>query len=93
MGRHRDGYMESRRLRYEDMVITWRKGDMEIWRHGHGDIAMEPWTWRLGIKILDNSYILRKKIKRKTKAQAIFLNPFTVCSFCKRKFVFSQFVD
>ncbi len=31
--------------------------------------------------------------KRKTEAQAIFLNPFTVCSSCKRKFVVSPIVD
>jgi hypothetical protein len=33
------------------------------------------------------------KWKPKTKAQAIFLNPFTVCSSCKRKFVVCPFVD
>jgi hypothetical protein len=31
--------------------------------------------------------------KRKLKAQAIFLNLFTVCSTCKRKFVVCLFVD
>ncbi len=30
---------------------------------------------------------------RKTEAQAIFLNPFTVCSSCKRKFAVCLFVD
>jgi hypothetical protein len=32
------------------------------------------------------------KGKQKTKAQAIFLNPFTVCSVCKRKLVACLFV-
>ncbi len=31
--------------------------------------------------------------KRKTEAQAIFLNPFTICSSCKQKFVVCPFVD
>ncbi len=31
--------------------------------------------------------------KRKTEAQAIFLNPFTVCSSCKQKFVVCPFAD
>ncbi len=30
--------------------------------------------------------------KRKTEGQAIFLNPFTVCSSCKPKFVVCPFV-
>ncbi len=32
------------------------------------------------------------RFKRKTEAQAIFLNSFTVCSSCKRKFVICPFV-
>ncbi len=31
--------------------------------------------------------------KQKTEAKAIFLNPFTSCSSCKRKFVVFLFVD
>jgi hypothetical protein len=31
--------------------------------------------------------------KRKTEAQGIFLNPFTICSSCKQKFVICPFVD
>ncbi len=31
--------------------------------------------------------------KRKTEAETIFLNPFTRCSSCKRKFVVCLFVD
>jgi hypothetical protein len=56
---------------------------------------IETLTWRHGIKILGNSEVLRKisNGKRKKKAQAIFLNPFTVCSSCKRKFVVCPFVD
>jgi hypothetical protein len=31
--------------------------------------------------------------KGKTKVQAIFLNPFSICSLCKRKFVLSPFFN
>jgi hypothetical protein len=34
-----------------------------------------------------------KKINRKTEAQVILHNLFTVCSSCKQKFVVCQFVD
>jgi hypothetical protein len=34
-----------------------------------------------------------KKIKWKRKNQVIFLNPFTVCSSCKRKFVVCPLVE
>ncbi len=44
---------------------------------------MRAWTWRHGIK----------KKHQKTEAKGIFLNPFTVCSSCKRKFVICLFVD
>ncbi len=36
---------------------------------------------------------MRCRLKRKTEAQAIFLNSFTVYSLCKRKFVFCPFVE
>jgi hypothetical protein len=74
----RHGYMEI--WRHDD-------GDMETWRHRHGDREtwrngdMETWTWRYG------------DIKQKTEAQAIFLDPLTVCSSCKQKFVVSLLVD
>ncbi len=61
------------RLRYGNMETH---GNMEKWRHGdmktwrHGDME----TWRHG------------DTKQKMEAQAIFFNPFTVCSSCKRKF-------
>jgi hypothetical protein len=32
------------------------------------------------------------RFKQKTEAHAIFLNPFTVCSLCKQKFVVCQYV-
>ncbi len=35
----------------------------------------------------------RFKQKTKNGAQATFLNPFTVCSACERKFVVCPFVD
>ncbi len=56
---------------------TWKHGDMETWRHGD----ME--AWRHG----------RGDIKWKTEAQAIFLDPFTLCSECKWKFVLCPLVD
>ncbi len=36
---------------------------------------------------------MKKKIICKTEAQAIFFNPFTVRSSCKRKFIVCPFVD
>ncbi len=33
------------------------------------------------------------RFKRKMEAQVIFLNPFTVCSSCKRKFVVCLYVN
>jgi hypothetical protein len=44
---------------------------------------IEPWRWRHG----------NMKKKQKMEAQAIYLNPFTVCSSCKRKFVICPLVD
>jgi hypothetical protein len=43
----------------------------------HGDMK----TWRDG------------DIKWKTEAWEFFLNPFTICSLCKRKFVVCPLVD
>jgi hypothetical protein len=51
---------------------TWKHVEMETLRHG--DMETWTWTWRHG------------DIKRKMEAQAILLNPFTVCSWFKRKF-------
>jgi hypothetical protein len=45
-------------------------------------------TWRHGDGGMEN-----EEIKQKTEAQPIFLNPFTVCSSCKWKFVFCQFFN
>jgi hypothetical protein len=72
---------------------TWRRGevetlshrDMETWRHG--DMETWTWTWRIDRDIdMENG-------KQKIEAQVIFLNPFTVCSSCKQKFVICPFVD
>jgi hypothetical protein len=41
---------------------------------------METWTWR-------------DQTENGNGAQAIFLNPFTVCSSCKREYVISQLAD
>ncbi len=62
--------------RWRRVNIGMETKNIKTWRNGD----METWTW--------NFDVLRKKIKRKTEAQTIFLNPFTVCSSCKRKFVF-----
>jgi hypothetical protein len=59
---------------------TWRHGDMDIWRYGD----MVAWT---------HGYMKTSNRKRKTEAQAIFLNPFTFYSLCKRKFVICPFVN
>ncbi len=47
--------------------------------NGHEDMERDMETWR--------------KEKQKTEAQAIFLNPFSVCFLCKRKFVICLFAD
>ncbi len=64
---------------------------MDTQRHGHGDK-----TWKLrhgngdmdvghGIKIMVNFEVLRKnKQETETEAHAIFVDPFTVSSSCKR---------
>jgi hypothetical protein len=54
--------------------------DMGTWGHGNIEEDIETWT-RTGNR------------KRKREAQAIFLNPFTVCTSCKWKFVVCPFVD
>ncbi len=55
------------------------------WRHVHEDMDMETWMWRHEHKDME--------LKRKTKAPAILLYTFTVCSLCKRKFVVCPFAD
>jgi hypothetical protein len=45
---------------------------------------MELWTW---------THMETWTWTRKTAAQAIFLNPLTVCLSCLRKFVVCSFVD
>ncbi len=82
----RRGDVEETWRRGED-VETWRRrgGDVETWRR-RGDVeetwrheAMDTWRHHMG--------------NGKTEAEAIFLNPFTVCSSCQRKCVVSPFVD
>jgi hypothetical protein len=58
-------------------VETWRHGDMATWRHAD----MERLRQGHG------------NIKRKTEAQVISLNLFTICSSCKRKSVVCPFVN
>jgi hypothetical protein len=61
---------------------TWKHREMETWRHG----GMETGTW--------NSDVLYKKSNEKQKSDpAFFLNPFTICSSCNRKFDLCPFID
>ncbi len=72
--RHRHGVREMEKWRHGDMEARTYE-DMDTWKHGHGDMDMETWTrrhmekltWRHGIKILENSDVLRKKSDRKRK--------------------------
>jgi hypothetical protein len=61
-------------------VKTWGHGDMEMETWKHGDME----TWRHEDMETSNG---------KRKPGQCFLNPFTVCSWCKRKFVICPFVD
>jgi hypothetical protein len=56
-------------------VETWKHGEMEKWRHG-------DWRHDHGDMDMETS-----NKEQKTKAQAIFLILFTVCSTCKWKCV------
>ncbi len=77
--------METRRHRY---MKTWRHGDMETRRHGNRETGRCGDTRRYWDMDMATS-----NVKRKTEAQAIFLNPLTVGVSCKRKFVVYLFVD
>ncbi len=55
--------------------------------HMRNSGIVEIWSRRHGRRDMDGD------IKRKTEAPAIFINPFTVCTPCKRKFVVCLFVD
>ncbi len=66
----------------------WGHEDTETRRHGDMDMKME--ARKHGDK---NMATLRHgHIKRKTGASEIFLEPFTVCSLCKWKFVIYFFM-
>jgi hypothetical protein len=62
----------------------WRHEDMDTWRHGHEDMD----TWRHWHEDMETS-----NVKRKIKAQMIFLHPYIVYSTCKQKFVVCPFAD
>jgi hypothetical protein len=62
---------------------TWKHENKETWRPGN----MEK--WRHGNMEMET----KSNGKWKTEAQAKFLNPFTVGSSCKRKFVVFPFID
>ncbi len=83
----------------EDMErgnTTWKHGR----EHGNMDKDMETWTrtWLPGKdhENRDNdmeTWTRTGNEKQKTEGQAIFLNPFAICSLCKRKFVLCLFLD
>jgi hypothetical protein len=70
--------------------------ETRTWRYGHGDMDRETWTGIHGYEAwtmetwnyVKCSGILTfyEKNQTEAEAQAIFLNPFTVSSSCKRKF-------
>jgi hypothetical protein len=64
------------------------KTETWTWSHGHGDVDMETYTWRQGHGDMD----METKSNGKRKPRQ-FLNPFTVCSSCKRKFVLCPLFD
>ncbi len=77
-------------------IETWRHGDSETWRHE----AIEPLShWAIeplshwAIEPLSHWAMDMETWRRKTEAQAIFLNPFIVCSFCKQKLAVCPFFD
>jgi hypothetical protein len=57
---------------------------MDTWRRRHGDMEL---LGKFG------SFTKKSTGKLITEAQTIFLNLFTICSSCERKFVVSPFVD
>ncbi len=74
---------------------TWRHVDMETWtcRYGHGNMDMETWTWKQGHGDMDMETLTetwhgdmepQTENRKRPKRKEIFLNPFTVCSSCKR---------
>jgi hypothetical protein len=70
-------------------LIPWtlHSGSEQLYIHVYTYISIY-----LYISIPKYIYIYAAVSKRKPKAQAIFLNPFTGCSLCKRKFVVCPFV-
>jgi hypothetical protein len=84
-----------------DMEIwTWRHGlGDRTWRRGHGNMEvwtmdMETWTWRHGLG--DRTWRQGHRdmgLEIWTWDQAIFKNPFTGCSACKRNVNVCPFVD
>jgi hypothetical protein len=80
MDKWTNGNMEkwTRDWRHERME-TWTHGDMDTRRHGHGDTDMETRKYNIG------KFLRLRKKKRVTEAHVIFLNPFTVCSSCKKR--------
>ncbi len=82
-----------------DMVMepwTWRHGhedmDMETWswRHGHRDMDMEKWTWRYGDMDMETWNFKKSNRKRRTEAQAIFLNHLPFAHRANENFSFGR---
>ncbi len=74
-----------RQWKHGDIDIeTWKHGEMETWRHG----GMDTQTWKSDIL-----HTQKSNRNWKTNAEAIFLNPYMVCSSCQPKFGICPFVD
>ncbi len=70
---------------------TWIHGDMEKWSHGDG--GKETWKYGNMETWLHGDMVTLTSRHQTENTQAIFLNPFTVCFSCKRKFVICPFVE
>jgi hypothetical protein len=77
--------------------------DMDTWKfvHGHGDIDVEKRTWRYGNGDMETwtrrngheDMKLKYQTENGKQTPCHFLNPFIVCSLCKRKFVVCPYVN
>jgi hypothetical protein len=85
----------------ETWTRTWKHGqrheNMEEDGHGNIDKDMQTRTRACRHGGIEIKYWGKAKVngnrKTKTRRPGIFLDPFTVCSSFKRKFVISLFVD
>jgi hypothetical protein len=63
------------------------------YRLSFGDQGKQTSVFRFHLQQTNRSLPFPFSGKQKTEAHALFLDPFTVCSSCKRKFVVCPFVD